>query len=204
MTFIVVLSKYQRLTYIGFNHSAFALRNEGRLQNSAFFQKHIPRGELVDLLSKALLYLEVESHWRNDGLTTNCKNGFSLLEPHVCSVESARERTSSVEDIHMELGNSASISAHGALSPTAAIPPYTSSQPTRNDFQTPDLSAASQLATASDPAIKRKTSPIPLDGRIEKRARTTPTDMEIDTNSDCLLIHNNTPTNKLTLYTLPQ
>ncbi|EIM83444.1 WD40 repeat-like protein [Stereum hirsutum FP-91666 SS1] len=69
----------------GFNHSAFSLRAEGRLEQSANFQKIIPRGELVELLSKAQLYREVEAHWTGDSLITNCKTRFSLLEDHVCS-----------------------------------------------------------------------------------------------------------------------
>lgn len=71
----------------GFIHSAFAIRVEGQLERSPHALKHIPRGELVELLSKALLYLEVESHWKGDSLTANCKSRFSLLEPHVCSLE---------------------------------------------------------------------------------------------------------------------
>jgi transducin (beta)-like 1 len=49
--------------------------------------KHIPRGELVELLTKALLYLEVESHWRGDRMSIHCKRGFSLLDRHECSVD---------------------------------------------------------------------------------------------------------------------
>lgn len=71
----------------GFTHSAFAIRMEGHLERSPYLSKHIPRGELVELLSKSLLYLEVESHWKGDALTSNCKSGFSLLQPHVCSLE---------------------------------------------------------------------------------------------------------------------
>ena len=71
----------------GFIHSAFAIRVEGQLERSPHALKHIPRGELIELLSKALLYLEVESHWKGDSLTANCKSRFSLLEPHVCSLE---------------------------------------------------------------------------------------------------------------------
>lgn len=60
---------------------------EGRLEQSPHYTKHIPRGELVELLSKALLYVEVEAHWKGDAMTTNCKTGFSLLESHICSLE---------------------------------------------------------------------------------------------------------------------
>lgn len=71
---------------------------EGRLEQSPHFSKHIPRGELVELLSKALLYVEVEAHWKGDALTTNCKTGFSLLEPHICSLEpKARPTRTSIQ-----------------------------------------------------------------------------------------------------------
>ena len=50
-------------------------------------EKQIPRGELIELLIKALLYIEVEAHWRgNNDMTGNCTAGFSLLETHVCSL----------------------------------------------------------------------------------------------------------------------
>ncbi|KAJ7492077.1 WD40 repeat-like protein [Mycena latifolia] len=78
---------YAFLIDSGFKHTAFSLCMEGRLENSPNFSKHIPRGELVDLLSKALLYREVESHWKADHLAVNCKAGFSLLDPHICSLE---------------------------------------------------------------------------------------------------------------------
>ena len=70
-------------------HSAFVLHAEGQLNKSAHFGKHVPRGELVELLSKALLYSEVEAHWRGNAMTTNCKTPFSILEPHVCSLDPA-------------------------------------------------------------------------------------------------------------------
>ncbi|KAJ7664938.1 WD40 repeat-like protein [Mycena rosella] len=76
-----------------FKHTAFSLCMEGRLENSPNFSKHIPRGELVDLLSKALLYREVESHWKADHLASNCKAGFSLLDPHICSLEPPKLRS---------------------------------------------------------------------------------------------------------------
>jgi transducin (beta)-like 1 len=50
-------------------------------------EKQIPRGELIELLIKALLYTEVEAHWRgNNDMTGNCGTGFTLLETHVCSL----------------------------------------------------------------------------------------------------------------------
>lgn len=72
----------------GFVHSAFVLRAEGHLDKSSHYGKHVPRGELVELLSKALLYSEVESHWRGNAMTKNCKAPFTLLEKHVCQLDS--------------------------------------------------------------------------------------------------------------------
>lgn len=63
------------------------MKSEGRLEQSAYFNKHIPRGQLVELLTKALLYTEVERHCSGDGLITDCKTSFSLLEDHDCTVE---------------------------------------------------------------------------------------------------------------------
>jgi hypothetical protein len=71
----------------GFLHTAFALKAEGRLEQSDHFNDHIPRGELVELLTKALLYTEVETHCKGDGLITDCTTPFSLLKRHECSVE---------------------------------------------------------------------------------------------------------------------
>ena len=71
----------------GFVHSAFVLRAEGRLEHSPHHKKHVPRGQLVELLSKALLFSEVEHHWKGDTMTMTCTNQFRLLEPHTCSFD---------------------------------------------------------------------------------------------------------------------
>ena len=176
---------------IGFNHSAFALRNEGRLQSSPYFSKHIPRGELIELLSKALLYLEVESHWRNDELTTKCKTGFSLLEPHVCSLDasaakSAQSRTMELNESSVAGGSSVTTLAHKSTT-----------DPSQANFETGSLREAlplheqvllkqnQTLAPAIDGLAKRKNSPVLIDGPAEKRARHGSPDMDIDVNSDC-------------------
>ncbi len=75
------------VSLVGFQHSAFVLRAEGRLEQSPNYRKHVPRGELVELLSKALLYTEVEAHWKGNNMTLNCTKEFKLLEPHVCSYD---------------------------------------------------------------------------------------------------------------------
>ncbi|KAF8640399.1 hypothetical protein AX17_000068 [Amanita inopinata Kibby_2008] len=76
---------YAFLMDSGFTHSAFTLRAEAQLDRSSLFHKHIIRGQLVELLCKALLYSEVEHHWRNNQVTLNCTAQFSLLESHQCS-----------------------------------------------------------------------------------------------------------------------
>ncbi|KIL71635.1 hypothetical protein M378DRAFT_64518 [Amanita muscaria Koide BX008] len=76
---------YAFLMDSGFTHSAFTLRAEAQLDHSPLFHKHIVRGQLVELLCKALLYLEVEHHWKNNQVTLNCTAEFSLLGSHQCS-----------------------------------------------------------------------------------------------------------------------
>ncbi|KAE9409144.1 WD40 repeat-like protein [Gymnopus androsaceus JB14] len=69
----------------GFEHSAYTLAKESQLERSPCFKKHVPRGELVELLSKSLLYNEVECHFQGGEAAIKCKAAFSLLEPHTCS-----------------------------------------------------------------------------------------------------------------------
>ncbi|KAJ3802259.1 WD40 repeat-like protein [Lentinula aff. detonsa] len=69
----------------GFEHSAYTLVKESQLERSPVFKKHVPRGELVELLSKSLLYNEVECHFQGGEAAIKCKAMFSLLEPHTCS-----------------------------------------------------------------------------------------------------------------------
>lgn len=124
---------------------------EGRLDHSPHFSKHIPRGELVELLSKSLLYLEVESHWKGDTLTANCKTSFSLLEPHVCSLDpSANSKTGYQHDNSAEQGGSE---------------PLYKPNGTTIDATT----------------VKRKAStPSTDDGRVDKRVRREADDMDVD------------------------
>ncbi|KAH8099279.1 WD40 repeat-like protein [Cristinia sonorae] len=81
----------------GFQHSAFVLRAEGQLDRTPLSRMHIPRGELVELLSKALLYIEAEAHWRGTTVTTNCKAPFSILSRHVCAADPTLPATFSFE-----------------------------------------------------------------------------------------------------------
>ncbi|TDL28350.1 WD40 repeat-like protein [Rickenella mellea] len=89
---------YAYLRDSGFEHTAFTLRTEGQLDRSHLFNRHIPRGELVELLSKSLLYVEVETHWRGDTMVTECKAPFSLLRRHECSSEGIGAETNGYSD----------------------------------------------------------------------------------------------------------
>ncbi|KAF9011057.1 WD40-repeat-containing domain protein [Cyathus striatus] len=165
----------------GFNHSAFTLRNEGRLQNSPHFGKHIPRGELVELLSKALLYLEMESHWRGDSITTNCKTGFSLLEPHVCSVDAQAVKSAPVVS---------NVSNPDAM-PTSTEQPREPIQPAKTVVSRVLEEATSSAISAKEvplpttagapvPEGKRKVSPVTIDAPAEKRAKHDSDAMDVD------------------------
>ncbi|TFK41943.1 WD40-repeat-containing domain protein [Crucibulum laeve] len=171
----------------GFDHSAFTLRHEGQLQDSSHFSRHIPRGELVDLLSKALLYLEVESHWRNDDTTKFCTNTFSLLEPHVCSQETLSTKPAPVVSI---VSAAAPALARAEPSPMPAKPvqpdptsvltkPSEPAVTPKNAITVQALPPPSSAPTPA-PDAKRKASPPPADAPAEKRAKRDPDDMDVD------------------------
>ncbi|KAG6897965.1 hypothetical protein C0992_008355 [Termitomyces sp. T32_za158] len=144
---------YSYLLDSGFTHSAFAVKIEGQLDRSPYASKHIQRGELIELLSKSLLYIEVESHWKNDALANTCKSGFSLLEPHICSTSEPASKQS----------------------PQVISAPKTSEDvPSR--FTRPNGSMA-------DAASKRKESPTfaNAEGPAEKRTKRDPDEMDLDT-----------------------
>jgi transducin (beta)-like 1 len=184
----------------GLKHSAFTILNEGRIQNSPYLARHIPRGELIDLLGKALLYLEVESHWRPDAVTNNCKSGFSLLEPHVCSSESIASKPPVVSL------PPASVAPHSSSTKSQLQAPSSSRQPLpQSSSQAPRVStgppesastASKTLPTAnthdldantpatappapSESGGKRKSSPVPVAGPQEKRQKTEPPSREM-------------------------
>lgn len=88
--FVWVLSRSIE-SHSGYEHTAFALRAEGHLERSPYFDYHIPRGELVELLSKALLYIEVETHCKGEGLISDCCAPFRLLKRHACAADPLEE-----------------------------------------------------------------------------------------------------------------
>ena len=124
-------------------------------------------------------------------MTTRCKTGFSLLEPHVCSLDASATR--SAQSGNMELNES---SVAGSSSITTSAHKNTA-DPSQANFETGSLREAlplheqvllkqnQTLAPAIDGLAKRKNSPVLIDGPAEKRARRGSPDMDIDVNSDC-------------------
>jgi transducin (beta)-like 1 len=157
---------------VGFSHSAFSILHEGQLQRTPYVRKHIPRGELIQLLGKALLYQEVEAHWRGDGLTRACQTGFSLLEPHTCSQDPLPSAADAVKGTTAKGTSRAegSRNTEATRSRGNALP------------QQPKASTSQQATTKSSEQAgnKRKNSPVPSTGPQEKRPRREPDDMDID------------------------
>lgn len=153
--------------------------NEGHIQNSPYLAKHIPRGELIDLLGKALLYLEVEAHWRADAITTDCKVGFSLLEPHICSSDATTMTTMKTHappsNAHATVAASASMPQPRASS--SSIPPPSASAKVTPNASKPHSSASQNQPSQASPieaGNKRKSSPVAVDVPTEKRQRIEP------------------------------
>ncbi|TEB38709.1 WD40 repeat-like protein [Coprinellus micaceus] len=156
----------------GLVHSAFTILNEGHIQNSPYLAKHIPRGELIDLLGKALLYLEVEAHWRPDAITTDCQVGFSLLEPHICSSDAIMKppvSSSSTSAVPLSMPQ-----PQTSLLPIP--PPSASAKVSSSSIKS--SSFVSQSKTSQLPPVeagsKRKSSPVAVDVPTEKRQKTEP------------------------------
>ncbi|KAK1229779.1 hypothetical protein PQX77_001689 [Marasmius sp. AFHP31] len=144
----------------GFDHSAYALAKESRLEDSPCFAKHVARGELIELLSKSLLYAEVESHFRGGELAANCKTAFSLLEPHLCSTEPP---PTGVYD-------------YDAVPPVIYPPPAGLPEPTTKPTATP---------VVPESTTKRKASLPPMsENPAEKRPRTEPIDSNANTTAN--------------------
>jgi transducin (beta)-like 1 len=105
---------------------------------------------LIELLIKALLYTEVEAHWRgNNDMTGNCTAGFSLLETHVCSLNPDAKPT-------------VKLSANSATTPVIMAPP------------------SALVSELSDAAQKRKASTPVAEGHPDKRQRTAEVESVIE------------------------
>ncbi|TFK56755.1 WD40 repeat-like protein [Heliocybe sulcata] len=136
----------------GFTHSAFSIRKEAQLDNSLNFQKHVPRGELVDLLSKAILYMEVETHWDGANLKLDCENQFSLLDPHRCKTKPPKPAVPSA---------------------TSAVPlPTENGVPQDDEVQVTVMEDTPQGQLREESNGKRKADdPLEANGRVDKRSR---------------------------------
>eukprot|EP01119_Soliformovum_irregulare_P005179 TRINITY_DN1665_c0_g4_i2.p1 TRINITY_DN1665_c0_g4~~TRINITY_DN1665_c0_g4_i2.p1 ORF type:complete len:474 (-),score=80.30 TRINITY_DN1665_c0_g4_i2:65-1486(-) len=77
---------YRYLQESGFQHSAFAFGTESGISNNNSGSE-VPPGALITFLQQGLQYKEIETHIGENGQEVNCKEGFSLLTPHVCSVK---------------------------------------------------------------------------------------------------------------------
>jgi transducin (beta)-like 1 len=132
--------------YLGFNHTAYNLRNESQLDLSPHIRTHVKRGALVDLLGKALLYLEVETHWRANAVTASCTAPFTLLEEHVCPAD-AKTRPLPLAERLMEA--LALDRADGA----------------KTNGSTGDKRKAAEMAAAEDRNEKRVRTSSPMDNR---------------------------------------
>ncbi|GBE77654.1 WD40 repeat-like protein [Sparassis crispa] len=137
----------------GFQHSAYVLSKEAQLEKSPCFRKHVPYGTLVDLLGKALQYVETEAHWRGDALTRNCTSGFSLIDKHICALDPTLPETVTLEEIAPPLGEE-------QLPP----PPQTN-------------------GNAEPAVKRKASTPTPDDVPMEKRARTEPLEDNMDLDS---------------------
>ncbi|KAH6916628.1 WD40 repeat-like protein [Coprinopsis sp. MPI-PUGE-AT-0042] len=159
----------------GFSHSAFSILHEGQLQRTPYMRKHIPRGELIQLLGKALLYQEVEAHWRGDGLTRACQSGFSLLESHTCTQDPQPSTTDAAKGVTNKGASRAEGSRNTEATGTLRL--------RSNAVPQQPKASTSQLNTSKAPdqaGNKRKNSPVPTTGPQEKRPRREPDEMDVD------------------------
>ncbi|KAJ7302109.1 WD40 repeat-like protein [Mycena albidolilacea] len=189
---------YAFLVDSGFKHTAFSLAMESRLSSSPNFSRRLPRGELVDLLSKALLYQEVECHWRADALARGCQAEFSLLQPHVCSLDPPRPRMGAwgqqQQGTRWPLGQSNR--ANASVGPNGVTPPPDNGKRKASPFDGADGQPAEKRAKrdpdadADEPmAIDSPISPSVLVGhkKLKPQGRQQgPGDA--DTNPDAILL----------------
>jgi len=152
----------ERIIIVGLQHTAFAIRKEAHLERSSMFHSHIPRGELVGLLYKALAYIEVECHFRSqDEATKRCVAPFSLLEPHLCS------------SVHKSPSST-------IVQPLPAIAPTPSSRhpdPSRDTSATAsgeDAGIDRKTSKSQDHGTKRKAENVLTEVVSEKRVRIEP------------------------------
>lgn len=155
----------------GFVHSAFVLRAEGHLEGSQHYGKHIPRGELIELLSKALLYSEAEAHWKGNAMTNNCKASFSILDKHVCSLDPNIPATVTFHPPVIEVTEPTANSTSEKRK--ASTPPAPEDIPKEKRARTEEMEVDS-VASAEQPAPATMTLAVPAhdgSGRVREVER---------------------------------
>ncbi|KAH7102918.1 WD40-repeat-containing domain protein [Auriculariales sp. MPI-PUGE-AT-0066] len=80
---------YNHLMDSGFTHTAWVLGMEARLDTDVR-RVAVKPGLLIELLVKALLYLEVDAHMDNNNFRQDCQAPFSLIKKHVCLFSNGR------------------------------------------------------------------------------------------------------------------
>merc|ERR1712224_748190 len=82
---------------MGVQHAAYVFQNECLLARSGASSLESPTGALVQYLQKGLLHQYIEAHLDIEGEEVKCDAPFSLLRPHVCSVDKTRQKRTVVE-----------------------------------------------------------------------------------------------------------
>ena len=75
---------YRYLQESGFEHTAFAFAYESMVADTKVYDEYVPPGSLISYLQKALQYIELETHVRDDGTEIDCNEPFSLIHHHKC------------------------------------------------------------------------------------------------------------------------
>lgn len=110
---------YRYLQESGFDHSAFTFAYESSIADMRFFDSYVVPGTLITLLQKALQYIELEAHVRDDGSEVDCVAPFSLLHSHTC-------RTKKKDDHEVDMGDIEGIAKDIVPSQVASLPGHSS------------------------------------------------------------------------------
>lgn len=116
----------------------------------------------MELLSKALLYTEVEFHWKGNAMTTNCKGNFSLIDEHVCTLDPSLPATTTFNPPPPpHLAEPApTLQTNGTTEKRKASTPASEVAPKGKRARTEDMDVDSSASTAArmNPAYIRLTS----------------------------------------------
>ncbi|KAJ2848454.1 hypothetical protein GGI22_005729 [Coemansia erecta] len=84
---------YRYLKESGFLHSSYIFQFESQIHNNDRELPNVEPGSLIRVLQKGLQYMDVETHLNEDGTARLCTAPFSLVNKHVCSVQSTSSDT---------------------------------------------------------------------------------------------------------------